>query len=202
MKVSKKSLFVLLALALFAVPATAKRISSAYTLTQADSAGVLTNTSSGPVTVAIPHTLTLPFSVLINGGHGGVNLSVLTADLLTADGYIDPGTSALLTVSGNNTNNTITITVPAVPIAQTLPLTGTTSSIGGGALLAGACTSGTAAVTGSTTAMSAIASPVTYPGDGAMWDAYVSTAGTVTVKVCALVGVTPSATAYNVRVIQ
>lgn len=78
----------------------------------------------------------------------------------------------------------------------------TTGSIGGGALLAGACASGTVAVTNSTTAMVVTASPVTYPGDGAYWMAYVSTAGTVTVKVCAAVALTPTASAYNVRVLQ
>lgn len=82
------------------------------------------------------------------------------------------------------------------------PLTGTTGSIGGGALLAGACASGTVAVTGSTTAMAVVATPATYPGDGADWEGYVSTNGTVTVKVCAIVAVTPTASAYNVRVIQ
>lgn len=81
-------------------------------------------------------------------------------------------------------------------------LSGTTGSIGGGALLAGACTSGTVAVTGSTTSMAVDASPVTYPGDGSYWMGYVSTAGTVTVKLCATVALTPGASAYNVRVLQ
>jgi len=81
-------------------------------------------------------------------------------------------------------------------------LSGNTGAIGGGALAAGACTAGTAAVTGATTAMVAIASPVTYPGDGTDWSAYVSATGTVTVKVCALVVVTPTSTVYNVRVVQ
>lgn len=81
-------------------------------------------------------------------------------------------------------------------------LTGTTGSIGGGALVAGTCTSGTVAITNSTTAMSVSATPVTYPGDGTDWKGYISAAGTATVKVCALVAVTPTATAYNVRVLQ
>jgi hypothetical protein len=86
---------------------------------------------------------------------------------------------------------------PTAPV-----LTGTTGSIGGGLLAAGTCASGTAAVTGATTAMAVAASPVTYPGDGSTWLAYVSAGGTVTVKVCALVAVTPGASAYNVRVLQ
>jgi hypothetical protein len=81
-------------------------------------------------------------------------------------------------------------------------LSGTTGSIGGSALAAGACSSGTVAVTGATTSMSVVASPATYPGDGNFWEGYVSAAGTVTVKVCASIAATPTASAYNVRVLQ
>lgn len=81
-------------------------------------------------------------------------------------------------------------------------LAGTTGSIGGGALTVGTCTSGTATVASSTTGMAVAASPVSYPGDGIYWVAYVSGAGTVTVKVCATASLTPSASAYNVRVLQ
>jgi len=90
-----------------------------------------------------------------------------------------------------------------IPINGALPsLTGTTGSIGGGALLAGACASGTVAIAGSTTGQNAQASPVTYPGDGFDWSAYVSAPGTVTVKVCGFIAGTPVASNYNVRVIQ
>jgi hypothetical protein len=83
-----------------------------------------------------------------------------------------------------------------------LVLTGTTGSIGGGALLAGACTSGTVSVTNATTSMVAAASPNTYPGDGVWWDAQVTASGTVTVKVCVAIALTPTSSTYNVRVIQ
>lgn len=82
------------------------------------------------------------------------------------------------------------------------PLSGTTGNIGGGLLTIGACTSGTVTVTGATTSMAATASPVTYPGDGSDWKAYVSSANTVTVKVCAIIALTPTASNYNVRVFQ
>jgi hypothetical protein len=81
-------------------------------------------------------------------------------------------------------------------------LTGTSGSIGGSLLAAGACSSGTVSVTSSTTAMAVIVTPVGYPGDSTFWKGYVSTAGTVTVKVCESVAGTPTATTYNVRVIQ
>lgn len=87
-------------------------------------------------------------------------------------------------------------------MAVTPTLSGTTGSIGGSALAAGACASGTVAVANSTTAMAVDASPVTYPGDGIFWRGYVSASGTVTVKVCASVAATPTASAYNVRVLQ
>lgn len=87
--------------------------------------------------------------------------------------------------------------------ASTLPvLTATTGAIAPGILIAGACGSGTIAVTGSTTSMAVIPSANTYPGDGVYYFAYVSTNGTVTVKVCAIVGITPNSSTYNVRVVQ
>ena len=81
-------------------------------------------------------------------------------------------------------------------------LNGTTGSIGGGALLAAACTSGTVTVNGAATGMVAIASPNTYPGDGSIWSAQVTSANTVTIKLCAIAALTPSAGTYNVRVLR
>ena len=83
-----------------------------------------------------------------------------------------------------------------------VPLSGTTSAIGGSSLLAGACSSGTVSITGARNTMGVIATPTSYPGDGTDWKAYVSADDTVTVKVCALVAVTPSSTTYRVRVIR
>lgn len=80
-------------------------------------------------------------------------------------------------------------------------MNGLTGSIGGGLLSAGACASGTASVTGAVVGQVATANPNTYPGDGAEWEAYVSGSSTVTVKVCAIVALTPTASTYNVRVI-
>jgi hypothetical protein len=83
-------------------------------------------------------------------------------------------------------------------------LSGTTSSIGGSSLAAGACVDGTASVTSSTASMAVAVSPAADPGTGFTWNAWVSAAGTVTVRVCNVSGAsaTPTASAYNVRVIQ
>jgi len=81
-------------------------------------------------------------------------------------------------------------------------LSGTTGSIGGSALTAGQCASGTVSVSNSTSSMTVSVSPNTYPGDGFIPWGYVSTNGTVTVKVCAELAGTPTSSTYNVRVIQ
>lgn len=97
--------------------------------------------------------------------------------------------------------NSGTATYPTSGTMQS-PLTATTGTITPGVLLAGSCGSGTVAVTNSTTAMAVVASANTYPGDGVVYYAYVSANGTVTVKVCAIIGLTPAASTYNVRVVQ
>ena len=85
-----------------------------------------------------------------------------------------------------------------VPIA----LKGTSASIGGSALTAGHCSSGTVTVTGVTTSMAIDTTPAAYPGDGVYWLAYVSGTNTITVKVCAAASVTPTATTYTLRILQ
>jgi len=91
-----------------------------------------------------------------------------------------------------------------IALTSQLPLTGTTGSVGGSALAAGACTTGTASVTGTTTSMAVAVSPASDPGTGFTWTAWVSAAGTVTARVCNVSGAsaTPTAVAYNVRAIQ
>jgi Pectate lyase superfamily protein len=91
-----------------------------------------------------------------------------------------------------------------IALTSQLPLSGTTSSIGGSALAAGICTTGTASVTGVSTAMAVAVSPAADPGTGFTWNAWVSSTTTVTVRVCNISGAsaTPTATAYNVRVSQ
>jgi hypothetical protein len=105
--------------------------------------------------------------------------------------------SASRTQSFQDANGTIALT-------NQLPLSGTTSSIGGSALAAGVCTTGTASVTSSATSMAVAVSPATDPGTGFTWNGWISAAGTVTVRVCNIssASATPTASAYNVRVIQ
>lgn len=110
-----------------------------------------------------------------------------------AIGTVLPGSAGTLNVQSQ-------ISIGGSRIFPTL--NGTTGSIGGGALLAGACTSGTVNIAGATTSMATVATPATYPGDGVYWDSYVSSTSTVTVKVCATIALTPTASTYVVRVLQ
>lgn len=90
-------------------------------------------------------------------------------------------------------------------IPAPVPLSGTTGSIGGGALLAGACATGTATVNGANTGMVAMAQPsdgTNIQGTGVAISANITSSNTVTVSVCALLAVTPVSKTYNVRVIQ
>lgn len=110
------------------------------------------------------------------------------------------GTEAIPAVQSAATVKTTPAAITAYVQSQLLKA-GSTASIGGSPLAAGACASGTVAVTGATTAMTAVASPVTYPGDGMVWSAQVTTSAVVTVRVCAIVSGTPTASVYRVRVL-
>jgi hypothetical protein len=111
-------------------------------------------------------------------------------------------TSGTVTVLAPATAGTNTVTWAAKSGTPALVLAATSTAIGGGSLAAGACASTTVTVTGATTAMVIDVTPVTFPGAGFFWKAYVSASNTVTVEVCASVVGTPTSSAYNVRVIQ
>ncbi len=112
--------------------------------------------------------------------------------------YLALTTAAIAQVPAVNSG---TATYPASGSVAAV-LSATTGSMGGGVLTAGACASGTVSVANSITTMTVQVTPNTYPGDGTLFFGYVSANGTVTVKACALVALTPTASTYNVRVLQ
>ncbi|WP_297505911.1 hypothetical protein [Ferrovum sp.] len=81
-------------------------------------------------------------------------------------------------------------------------LSGTSTSIGGAALVAGGTATTTVNIAGATTSMGVVVSPTTFPGAGIDWSGYVSSSGVVTVVVTAIIAATPTASTYNVRVLQ
>ena len=89
---------------------------------------------------------------------------------------------------------------------QISPLAGATANIGGAALAVNACATGTVVMYGASSSMTIEVTPVTDPNPAGtlsyIWYGYLSTANTITVKVCALVAGTPAATTYNVRLTQ
>lgn len=188
-------------------------------ITSGGSEVIIGSNTGASVTTGSSNTLigkNVAQTTLVSGNNNvlvGTNSSCDTAAAGTSNTIqLCAGSTAVYSATGGGTPSTSASTIAGTlnvvgalsqnGTAISPALSGTTSSIGGGALLAGACASGTVAVTNSTTAMAVAATPVTYPGDGAYWMGYVSTNGTVTVKVCAAVALTPSASTYNVRVIQ
>lgn len=87
-------------------------------------------------------------------------------------------------------------------VADRVSLRAVSASIGGGALGAGACASTTTTITGAAVGMNVEATPNTYPGDSAFWKAYVSAANTITTLICEAVAGTPTASTYNLKVLQ
>lgn len=97
-----------------------------------------------------------------------------------------------------------TMNSQAIATTNQLPLSETSSRIGGSALTAGQCSTGAVRVTGATTSMVVAVSPAdgTSPGAGYVWQGQVTSSNTVTVSVCAIAAGTPTPTKYNVRVIR
>jgi len=83
-----------------------------------------------------------------------------------------------------------------------LPLTGATASMGGSVMTVGQTITATATVTGATTTMVAVCSPQSYPGAGFVWDAYISSANTVTARLTCVLAGTPTGSIYSVRVLE
>jgi hypothetical protein len=116
--------------------------------------------------------------------------------------YQQGTTTNITTVQAESTGSAQTITLPNQTGTALLGITGASASIGGGALGAGVCAGTATTVAGAAVGMSVIATPSTYPGDGNYWVSYVSAANTVETKVCAAVAGTPTASVYNLRVVQ
>lgn len=198
------------------------------TLTQATNSYIsLTNAGSGATTAAYFRG----FNGTDNSFFGVNGTAYTTSGLLTAHTAIAYGSAGLaligaggpVCIAANGTSKSLCVNAAlsnslpvytdgsgnltsTAPTGYSAVLSGTTGSIGGSALLAGACAAGTVTVTGATTSMVATASPSTDPDStlttGVAIYAFVSSSNTVTVRICAIVAVTPAASTYNVRVLQ
>lgn len=162
---------------------------------------VIVTNGAHSITLSTPQNTATTSNVTFNNVTSNGTLTAPTITTAGAMGISNTGGSAI-TVTGsadialNPTGNVTINGKPVLPI-----LSGTTGSISG-ALIGIGCDTGTASVTGATTSMVATASFNTYPGDGVFIKSAVTSANTVTVYVCSDVAFTPTASTYNVRVLQ
>lgn len=75
-----------------------------------------------------------------------------------------------------------------------------TITLGGSILIAGAATVGTITVPGARAGMVVTVTPQSDPLVGCIWTGFVSSNDTVTVRVIAIIGLTPNSVTYNVMV--
>jgi len=110
---------------------------------------------------------------------------------------LQPGQTASLASGFATASNALYTYVTSIT-----PLTAVSASIGGSSLSAGACTSGAVTVNGASASsgLTVKATPNTDPGAGFTWGAFISSANTVTVRVCAIAAGTPTASTYDVSV--
>lgn len=147
---------------------------------------------------------TLTTELTRSGGNTGVGTFYL-ANSYNSIGWHNAAGADFYIDSTNVTSNT-RANVPAAVSGASSPNAafeqpGTTASIGGSALAAGACTTGTATMTGLTSTMTLVASPAANPGTGYSVRAYFTNATTATVELCNITTAsqTPTSTTYNVR---
>jgi hypothetical protein len=68
-------------------------------------------------------------------------------------------------------------------------------------LAAGGCFTEAVTVSGAGIGMTVTASPRTFPGNGVTWEAYVSAANTVTVKVCSIIAAFVGSSVYDINLL-
>ncbi len=126
--------------------------------------------------------------------YDGTNWQLLNPQ--TNQGTVTSVTTTAPLASSGGTAPTI-----SCPTCVTTPtLSGTTGSIGGSALTAGSCTTGTATVPGATVGhpVSVSASDGTLPSGLIILRAAVTSPSMVTVQLCGIASVTPAPNTYNV----
>jgi hypothetical protein len=126
-------------------------------------------------------------------------LVVSTAFAIGPTGYLERLRTGL--VDKWVVDSTGTLTTGTVPFARLGGLSASSATLGGSALTIGTCSTNATTVTGATTAMAVVVSPVTYPGAQFYWRGYVSAADTVTTTVCSVASATPTTSVYRIRVI-
>lgn len=128
----------------------------------------------------------------------------ITSSNLKANGshVLGINSSGQINLNGSTGTATYVITANGGSPATWSPVNyaAQSASLGGSVLVAGACSSTTTSVPNASAGMGVVATPNTYPGDGNYWYGYASSFGNITVKVCSVLGGTPTASTYEIRV--
>lgn len=204
---------------------------AAYTLQSSDSGATVALGDSFPVTVGLNTSITAPFYCFIsNFGpdtvtlsatgpqtvNGGATYPILKNQLViltfqgaqwfaTAYPIVPLDTPAVIhevLVAYDDTTGLFTQVQLSLSDILGAPLSGASGALGGSLMTVGQTVTIAVAITGAAVGMVATTSPETYPGDGFVWDAYISAPDTVTVRLTAAIAATPTASVYDVRVIQ
>lgn len=173
---------------------------TAYTLQQTDFGGIVVLNAASP-TLTLNSMITSPFYCVVENfgstaativpDSGTVTVNAVASVSLPADG------SAILFWS-----SPLTWWMTTLPPMAPIPLVGVSTAIGGSVMTVGQTVKTTVAIAVAAVGMVAVTSPETYPGDGFCWDAYISSANTVTVRLTCVLAGTPTSSVYDVRVIQ
>jgi hypothetical protein len=176
---------------------------TAYAVQNTDYQGVIIFNTAATVTLTLNSALVNNFTCTILNLSTGV-ISLVPSALPAA--YLVNGVASLTLPTGAGcqiffSNRTWYAYVGATVVNPAI-LVGGVASLGGSSMTVGQTISATATVPGAATNMVAITQPFSNPGAGFLWQAYVSSANTVTVELTCVVAGTPANTSYNVRVIQ
>jgi hypothetical protein len=171
-------------------------------LPETDNSFMIGNTSLRPLSITIG-TGTSSFAGMV-----GVNTTTPTATF-TVVGSTNLSGNITVGVGGNITGSLAMAGTQMVLNASSVNVTtsnfairgNATASIGGGLLTAGSCTSGNTTIESASLGDVVEVTPQSDPGDGTVWSGFVSATNIVTVKVCTIATLTPTASIYHVRVI-
>ena len=146
-------------------------------------------TNPGYITTSTFNATGTPYYVPLWNA-SGTALTPTSSIFVSSTGNVGIGTTtpnSTLQINGN--------------VAFTSSSTIVTASLGGSALLAGACSSVTSTIDSTVTSSTAafVTTPQNYPGVGAYWSSYLSAPSVLTTQVCEPVAATPTATAYNIK---
>ncbi len=164
--------------------------------------GIALSTTTNQVLIAGASTSTLAALEVKYKSVG--NGSILALGSTTLQNFTATNSTTTNATTTNFISTSATTTNLAINGLSVYPIIATTTaSLGGGLLTAGSCASVQATTTQTlTTSMVVNVTPTTYPGDGTSWDAFIGPNNTVTVKVCVVATLTPTASTYNIRIIQ